>query len=382
MSNMIPIKKTKHLMDESPVSSTHENINSRGENVYNVVSYKNSFVQELRVEMQRAQRSGSALSVHLLKHNKPSRTGLESARETWKVIGNKIRETDVIGFVDEYTLGVILPYTDENGAKRSAEKIKSNFINPNFIMTTSTYPDEIFDSLIKSGGVSSNIVDLMIEDSIERSWFWLAIKRVIDIVGSLFALIFFSPVMLVTALLIKLGSPGSVIFKQTRLGTKGTPFTFYKFRSMYIDSNDQIHRDYVNKLISGKDDSINNGDAEKPLFKIKSDPRVTVIGKFIRKTSIDELPQFYNVLKGDMSLVGPRPPLAYEVEKYKPWHLRRVLEMKPGITGLWQVEGRGRTEFDEAVRLDVRYLKTWSLFLDFKILVNTVKEVLQCRGAV
>jgi len=188
--------------------------------------------------------------------------------------------------------------------------------------------------------------------------------------------------MLMTAILIRLDSPGPVIFKQARLGKKGNSFEFYKFRSMRTDTNDQIHRDYVLKLIDGNHSAINNGNMQKPLYKMKCDPRITSVGRFIRKTSIDELPQLYNVLKGDMSLVGPRPPLAYEAEKYKAWHLKRILEMLPGITGLWQVDGRGRTEFDEAIRLDVRYLKTWSLWLDIKILVKTVKVVLGCHGAV
>jgi lipopolysaccharide/colanic/teichoic acid biosynthesis glycosyltransferase len=182
--------------------------------------------------------------------------------------------------------------------------------------------------------------------------------------------------------MVKMSSPGPIIFRQTRLGEKGAPFTFYKFRSMRTDSNDQIHREFVKELINGNHASINNSNTETPLYKMKADPRITKVGKFIRKTSIDELPQLYNVLKGDMSLVGPRPPLPYEAEKYQSWHLRRILDMKPGITGLWQVEGRSRTGFNEAVRLDLKYLAKWSNLLDIKILFKTVKEVIQCRGAV
>jgi lipopolysaccharide/colanic/teichoic acid biosynthesis glycosyltransferase len=146
--------------------------------------------------------------------------------------------------------------------------------------------------------------------------------------------------------------------------------------------DDQIHREYIQNFINGDHEKVNQGDAEKPLYKIKSDPRTTRVGRFIRKTSIDELPQFFNVLKGDMSLVGPRPPLPYEAEKYQSWHLRRILEMKPGITGLWQVEGRSKTGWDDTVRLDIRYIRHWSLMLDFKILFKTVKVVLRDRGAV
>jgi exopolysaccharide biosynthesis polyprenyl glycosylphosphotransferase len=213
------------------------------------------------------------------------------------------------------------------------------------------------------------------------SWFKLLLKRGVDILGSIIGIVIFMPVMLITALAIKVTSPGSVIFKQIRLGKKGTPFTFYKFRSMYMNTDNQIHRDYIRDYIKGHNEEVNQGDAEKPLFKIKFDPRITRIGRFIRKTSIDELPQFFNVLKGDMSLVGPRPPLPYEAEKYESWHLRRILEMKPGITGLWQVEGRSKTGWDDAVRLDIRYIQNWSLLLDVKILFKTVKEVLGDSGA-
>ena len=183
------------------------------------------------------------------------------------------------------------------------------------------------------------------------------------------------------ALLIKATSPGPVIFRQLRLGQKGVRIQFYKFRSMRTGTDDQIHRKYVEKLIKGNVDEINQGERDRPLYKIKEDPRVTGVGKIIRKLSIDELPQLYNVLKGEMSLVGPRPPLPYEVEKYEPWHLRRILEVKPGITGLWQVEGRSKTSFNDMVRLDLRYVQNWSLLLDLKILVRTVKAVLKPTGA-
>jgi lipopolysaccharide/colanic/teichoic acid biosynthesis glycosyltransferase len=137
----------------------------------------------------------------------------------------------------------------------------------------------------------------------------------------------------------------------------------------------------VSNLIKGNLEKINQGDEKKPVFKMKTDHRITKVGKFIRKTSLDELPQFWNVLRGEMSLVGPRPPIIYEIEKYEPWHLRRVLEMKPGITGLWQVEGRNTTTFNEMVRLDLRYVRDWSIWLDIKILFKTVIEVFRPSGA-
>jgi len=147
------------------------------------------------------------------------------------------------------------------------------------------------------------------------------------------------------------------------------------------NADDRIHREYVASLIKGDLQQINQGDVAKPIYKLKADPRVTPVGRIIRKTSLDELPQFFNVLKGDMSLVGPRPPLPYEVAQYQSWHLRRILDVRPGITGLWQVEGRSKTSFDDMVRLDIRYTRSWSLLLDLKLLFKTVKVVLKRDGA-
>ena len=373
--------KTKHSNHGSKSNRTLDSL-SRNKTKFDMSADENYFINRLRLEKNRAQRSGSALSILLLKLNKPIDNNAANIREILRVVESKIRETDIAGYVDPTTIGVLLPYTDEKGAKRSAEKLIKSFINPQFSISASIYPDEIFESLTQNGFVSPEVSEHMLEDSPRHPLLKLHIKRVIDVIGSLIGLITLSPIMLFAAILVKTGSPGPVIFKQIRLGHKGKPFEFYKFRSMYTDSNDQIHRDYVSKLIGGNDTAINNGDAETPLYKISSDPRVTPIGEFIRKTSIDELPQLYNVLIGDMSLVGPRPPLPYEAEEYQPWHLKRILEMKPGITGLWQVEGRSSVQFDDAVRMDVRYIQTWTLMLDIKILVKTVKEVLACRGAV
>jgi lipopolysaccharide/colanic/teichoic acid biosynthesis glycosyltransferase len=187
--------------------------------------------------------------------------------------------------------------------------------------------------------------------------------------------------MLVIALAIGLTSRGPVIFRQTRLGWGGRPFVFYKFRSMRIDADDRIHREYVASLIAGNLKLVNQGDATRPLYKLHRDPRVTSVGRLIRRTSMDELPQLFNVVKGDMSLVGPRPPLPYEVASYESWHLGRILDTKPGMTGLWQVNGRSRTSFEEMVRLDLQYVRNCSLALDLRILLRTAKAVLEGSGA-
>jgi len=206
-------------------------------------------------------------------------------------------------------------------------------------------------------------------------------KRAMDVTGSLAALLIFSPLFLVIAALVKLTSKGPVLFRQVRVGQFGKQFTFLKFRSMYVNNDASKHQEYVKQLIAGQADRKGGDGASKGVFKLTDDTRVTEIGKFLRRTSLDELPQFLNVLIGEMSLVGPRPPISYEVEAYDLWHRRRLLEAKPGITGLWQVNGRCRVEFDEMVRLDLQYAKNWSPWLDVKILARTPKAMVVGEGA-
>jgi len=208
------------------------------------------------------------------------------------------------------------------------------------------------------------------------------VKRVLDIAGSIAGLILFSPFFLVIPILIKITSRGPVLFRQQRVGLYGKRFMFLKFRTMYVDNDPRVHEEYIKKLISGKI-AAESGDGTylKPVYKITNDKRVTPVGELLRKTSLDELPQFINVLFGDMSLVGPRPPIPYEVQNYDIWHRCRVVEVKPGITGLWQVMGRSTTSFDEMVRLDIKYSREWSVWLDLKILVMTPWVVLKGKGA-
>jgi exopolysaccharide biosynthesis polyprenyl glycosylphosphotransferase len=208
----------------------------------------------------------------------------------------------------------------------------------------------------------------------------LLIKRAMDIIGSMLAILFFSPTFILIAILVKLSSKGPVFFKQHRLGQFGKTFTCLKFRSMYANNDLKIHQEFMKTLISGAYEGKSDGKT-KPVYKMTDDPRITRIGRILRRTSLDELPQFINVLKGEMSLVGPRPPLAYEYAEYNLWHRRRVLEVKPGITGLWQVNGRSRVSFDEMVRLDLRYARSWSLALDLQILAQTPRAVLFGDGA-
>jgi exopolysaccharide biosynthesis polyprenyl glycosylphosphotransferase len=196
----------------------------------------------------------------------------------------------------------------------------------------------------------------------------LFVKQLFDYLGAFFLVLLLSPLFLLIAIMIKISSPGPVIFKQIRCGLNGRKFTFYKFRSMIANAEE----------IKPNLEELN--EATGPVFKIKNDPRVTSIGRFLRKTSIDELPQLFNVLKGDMSLVGPRPPLPSEVEKYE-WWQRRRLSMKPGLTCIWQVSGRSKLDFDTWMKMDLEYIDNWSLGLDFKILFKTIPAVLSGKGA-
>jgi len=203
----------------------------------------------------------------------------------------------------------------------------------------------------------------------------LPLKRVLDLVLTCLILVGLSPFLLLIVLAIKIGSSGPVLHTQIRLGKKGRPFVFYKFRSMSVDGDDAEHRSYVKRLIKAGN-PYEGGKNGKLFFKISDDGRVTRVGKLIRKYSVDEFPQLFNVLRGEMSLVGPRPPLPYEYEDYSDWDRRR-LDGIPGITGLWQVSGKNTIPFEEMVKLDIHYLKDWSLWLDIKIIFRTIHAMLK-----
>jgi lipopolysaccharide/colanic/teichoic acid biosynthesis glycosyltransferase len=207
------------------------------------------------------------------------------------------------------------------------------------------------------------------------------VKRLMDVTGGLAALLAFSPLLVAIAVAIKLTSKGSIVFRQERIGEGGKRFTFLKFRSMHSANDPTIHQEYVRDLIAGAPQQENALDGRPPVFKLTNDPRVTVVGRVLRRTSLDELPQFVNVIRGEMSLVGPRPPVPYEFECYDIWHRRRLLSVKPGITGMWQVGGRSKVKFDDMVRLDLQYARSWSPWLDVKILLQTPRAVLSREGA-
>lgn len=300
------------------------------------------------------------------------------------------RETDIIGwYVYDHILGVIATEIGKATSSEVRERISQKFraafleaLGPNKASQISLsfhfFPEEHGDGGFNDS--SKNALYPEISRTKPSRKLALGFKRVIDIAGSTLALIVLLPLFAIIALAIKATSRGPVLFSQERLGQYGKKYRFLKFRSMRKDCDSKIHQEYVSRFIAGQVSSA-GGNGDTPTFKIQKDPRITPIGNILRKTSLDELPQFWNVLVGDMSLVGPRPALEYEFKEYDVWHRRRVLEIKPGMTGLWQVEGRSRTQFDDMVRLDLKYARAWSLWLDLEILARTPGAVVSGSGA-
>ena len=346
------------------------------------------FTRVLSLERKRSERSGKPFLLVLLDMQAARELNGDRDRMVHQLLtgmSGVMRETDVIGWYSkDEILGVI--FTELGKAVDVPAAVSS--ITQRVSMAVNVRVDTDKESLIKISlhlfpeNYHAKKPQAEVDESLypaERDgshWIHSVGKRTIDILGSALALVLLSPLFLVIAGLIKATSQGPVFFRQRRIGQFGKPFTFFKFRSMHVINDSAIHEKYVKELISG-----GNGTGNKGIFKIQNDPRVTPIGRFLRKSSLDELPQFWNVLRGDMSLVGPRPPIPYEVDAYDLWHRRRVIIAKPGITGLWQVKGRSRTTFDDMVRLDLRYAEHCSLWLDLKILLQTPMAVVAAKGA-
>jgi len=341
------------------------------------------FKRLLLLERRRAERSGTRFALMLVDMEElGSKINAGTMEEIGRAIGSTMRETDVTGWYrNSAVLGVIL--TTLNGAGRQTlesvviERTRAILSRHSAAagaehvwISCHIFPDD--ENVARKPTDRKFSAGLNGDEPEGRR---TTLKRVVDVSGSVVALLLLSPVFFSIAALIKATSTGPVFFKQRRIGQAGKEFTFLKFRSMHVNNDPAIHQEYVRKLISQE---LTEADGT---YKIKNDPRVTAIGRLLRKSSLDELPQFINVLKGDMSLVGPRPPIPYEFENYSLWHRRRILEAKPGLTGVWQVSGRSRTTFDEMVRLDLRYARTCSLRSDLEILLATPAAVVSRRGA-
>lgn len=343
------------------------------------------FHEILQLEQKRTERSGGFFSLILLDMQKLFQIARREdviIRKMIKALFSSTRETDIKGWYEYNTaVGVLFTGISKGPMELIVEKIKKS-LHDSYGENLAEKIEISFHSFPQSNNGPGQI-EYKAAPGLARKGNSKNVprffKRMLDISGSLLLLIMFFPLFILIPLLIKITSDGPVFFRQQRIGFRGIPFTFFKFRSMYVNNADAIHREFVKDFIKGNT-AVRNG-GEKGTYKIKTDPRVTPVGKFLRKSSLDELPQFINVLKGEMSLVGPRPPIPYEVKDYDVWHMRRITDIKPGITGLWQVSGRSRTSFDEMVRLDLRYARTWSLWMDIMILLRTPLAVFAGKGA-
>jgi lipopolysaccharide/colanic/teichoic acid biosynthesis glycosyltransferase len=356
-----------------------------------------AFRRVLCQERKRSERSRKSFLLMLVRH-KVSKLNAElfALQRVVRPLGTLSRETDTLGwFESNHALGVIFSELGDAELIAAVKRIESKAFSALQSALNAHQAEALEISIYsyprswKDGGLTATLDPVLYPDLFdldENKRTSLLLKRLIDIVGSVFALILLAPVFGILAALVKITSKGPVFFRQQRLGQFQVPFDFLKFRSMYITTDAEIHREYVKNFIAGRAEA-NAAEAnaagaqQRRVYKITNDPRVTWIGKFMRRTSLDEIPQFWNVLLGQMSLVGPRPPIGYEIEVYDVWHRRRVLEAKPGITGLWQVHGRSRTTFDDMVRLDLRYSRMRSPISDLKILLRTPKAVFSGDGA-
>ncbi len=352
-----------------------------------------SFHSMLTLERRRAERSRKPFVLMLLDASCliEDKTADRFMSRVTSVLLKSTRETDLIGWYENgVILGVIFTEVSPQGENPITETLHSKIVNAlheklsrkvvsNLAITVHLFPE----SLSRDGGepVADTRFYRDLRKGGSKKRVAQVLKRVIDVIGSTSLLVILSPLLAAIAIAIRLTSKGPAIFQQERVGQFGSRFKCLKFRTMYTDNDPKVHQEYIQRFIAGQADSENNGVGKPFVYKITNDSRVTPLGRFLRKASLDELPQFWNVLRGEMSLVGPRPPLQYEFEAYEIWHRRRVLEVKPGVTGLWQVSGRSRTCFDDMVRLDVRYSQSWSIWLDLKILLATPRAVLGGDGA-
>jgi lipopolysaccharide/colanic/teichoic acid biosynthesis glycosyltransferase len=354
---------------------------------------EDTFNRMIAVERKRTERSKQPFLLMLLEssHQQGSTKNGGSLESMVSALLTSIRETDVIGWYKDRT-GVGVMYTglvvnNKNSVlsmilNRVSTALGERLTSDQFSQVSISFhffPDD-WDE--ESSGRPSNPAlypDLFSSSKDRRSV--VMIKRGMDVAGSALMLLACGPIFMAIALAVKLSSKGPVFFRQQRVGQYGQHFTFLKFRSMHANNDHSVHKEFITKFIASQASrQPSNGNSEG-VFKLTSDARITRLGKFLRRTSLDELPQFLNVLRGEMSLVGPRPPIPYELAAYQTWHRRRVLEVKPGITGLWQVTGRSRVNFDEMVRLDLRYATSWSPALDFTILMRTPRAVIKGEGA-
>jgi lipopolysaccharide/colanic/teichoic acid biosynthesis glycosyltransferase len=350
-----------------------------------------TFRSALAIERKRTERSKEPFLLMVVDDSTPQDPSGRVLEKVAPVLVHASRETDIVGwYKDRSSLGTLFTAL----APGDRELIRATILGRLSPLLENELSDQEFNRIRisfhffpdqwngdHSGGSSDRTLYPDLTHPGSRRQSDLVMKRAIDIVGSLLVTLICLPLFLIIALAIKLTSKGPVLFRQSRVGQYGRPFVLFKFRTMHANNDPSVHREYVTKLIANQAESNGAKGGGTGVYKLTNDPRITRVGRFLRRSSLDELPQILNVLKGDMSLVGPRPPIPYELMVYETWHRRRVLEAKPGVTGLWQVTGRSQVRFDEMVRLDLRYATTWSLWLDLKILLRTPLAVVRSAGA-
>lgn len=354
---------------------------------------ESAFRHMISIERKRSERSEQPFLLMAIEV-----TNEEDIEKRQSVLGNiaaalipASRETDVVGWLKEHaTLAVLytgLAFDDRSVLlstiqNRVTDLLRGQLPRGQFDRVSISfhyYPDT-WDQTKPGAPIDVDLYKDLLHHSRRRRSL-LIVKRIVDVVGSSVALLLCLPLFYAIALAIKLTSRGPVYFVQRRVGQFGKTFRMFKFRSMVTGNDSSVHREFVTKMIANDMDRLPEDEKGESVFKLTNDARITRVGRFLRRFSLDELPQFYNVFVGQMSLVGPRPPVPYELKAYRTWHRRRVLEFKPGVTGLWQVSGRSRVTFDEMVRLDLQYAATWSPWLDIKILLRTPLAVVHGAGA-
>jgi lipopolysaccharide/colanic/teichoic acid biosynthesis glycosyltransferase len=368
------------LRDEHASSAGFESILDQG-----------TFNATITQERKRAERSGLALVMLLIEvpHTRRQEAQLLFSKIAQALSAIKT-DIDILGWLEpDAVMGLLVPDIDPSQVSAMSNRLEIEFqkeITSQFggqLVPTLSIRPCIFRERLRLKQEDLQFLDALfypeVCDHPQTKVAFHTVKRLADVLLSVLSLIVLLPLLAAIAVLVKLSSRGPVLFRQVRVGQGMKPFMMCKFRTMYENADHGVHHNYVSWFINSSDRA--QHEDEKTFFKLTNDTRITLVGRLLRRTSLDELPQLWNVLTGEMSLVGPRPPLCYELEQYKPWHRRRVLDAKPGLTGLWQVVGRSRTTFDEMVRLDLRYAKTMSFRADMKILLATPRAVITGKGA-
>jgi lipopolysaccharide/colanic/teichoic acid biosynthesis glycosyltransferase len=342
----------------------------RGDTALRSLLSEQEFRRLLERERARSDRTGERFSL-LTFEAREEGTRLATFRRLAVILRHRVRSTDDLGWLDERRMAALLPCTPPCGAWKLADDVCLRFSLNDMppLCTVYAYPDERstrVDSAEDSRPTrTAKPVTPMQPLFAQAVPLW---KRAIDVTGALFGLLLFAPLLALIALAVKLDSTGPVLFRQLRTGRGGRPFHICKFRSMTVDAERQQR------------ELLGENQQDGPAFKMQSDPRVTRLGRFLRATSLDELPQLWNVLRGDMSLVGPRPLPCHEADACEVWQQRR-LDVSPGVTGRWQVQGRCRVTFDEWMRMDLRYIHDQSLLEDLRLIAGTVPAVILRKGA-